>query len=67
MLTLRGSETPALVIVNLYHSVSEHKDTYVLSVHFAYFRSVMKYGIILTWVILDWNDNYFVKGNFPTE
>jgi len=49
MLTLRGPETPALVVVNLYHSVCEHKDTYVLlSVHFAYFRSVMKCGIILT-------------------
>jgi len=48
MLTLRGPETPALVVANLYHSVSEHKDTYLLSVHFAYFRSVMKYGIIST-------------------
>jgi len=48
MLSLRGPETPALVVVNLYHSVSEPKDTHVLSVHFAYFRPVMKCGIILT-------------------
>ena len=48
MLTLRGPETPTLVIVNLYHSESEHKDTYVLSLNFAYFRSVMGYGIVLT-------------------
>ena len=48
MLTLRGPGTTVLVVADLYHSVSEHKDTYVLSVHFAYFRSVMKYGIIST-------------------
>jgi hypothetical protein len=62
MLTLRRPKTPALV-VNLYHLVSEHKDTYVLLVHVDYFRSVIKYGIILTY----WNDNYFVKGDIRTE